>query len=67
MVHYVYKAHASTDSVCSMSTSPPRPRPELSKDVRDTMVDRHKAGIIYRTTSKMFGEKVKTVGVIFQE
>lgn len=53
--------------ISSMSTSPPRPRPELSKDVRGTMVDGHKAGIIYRTTSKMFGEKVKTVGVIFEE
>ncbi len=37
---------------------------ELSKDVRDKIVDLHKAGIGYKTISRKLGEKVTTVGVI---
>ncbi len=39
---------------------------ELSKDVRDKIVDLHKAGMCYKTINKQFGEKVTTVGVIIQ-
>ncbi len=35
---------------------------ELSKDVRDKIVDLHKAGIGYKTIAKHLGEKVTTVG-----
>ncbi|KAK3508897.1 hypothetical protein QTP70_013718 [Hemibagrus guttatus] len=31
---------------------------ELSKDVRDKIVDLHKAGMGYKTIGKQFGEKV---------
>ncbi len=37
---------------------------ELSKDVRDKIVDLHKAGMSYKTITKQLGEKVTTVGVI---
>ncbi len=33
---------------------------ELSKDVRDKIVDLHKAGIGYKTIAKQLGEKVTT-------
>ncbi len=35
---------------------------ELSKDVRDKIVDLHKAGMGYKTIAKQLGEKVTTVG-----
>ncbi len=37
---------------------------ELSKDVRDKIVDLHKAGMDYKTVTKQLGEKQTTVGVI---
>ncbi len=40
---------------------------ELSKDVRDKIVDLHKAGIGYKTIAKQLGEKVTTVGVIIRK
>ena len=35
---------------------------ELCKDIRDKIVDPHKAGMGYRTISKQLGEKEITVG-----
>ncbi len=40
---------------------------ELSKDVRDKIVDLHKAGMGYKTIVKQLGEKVTTVGVIIHK
>ncbi len=40
---------------------------ELSQDVRYKIVDRHKAGIGYKTFAKQLGEKVTTVGVIIRK
>ncbi len=40
---------------------------ELSKDVRDNIVDLHKAGMGYRTIAKQLGEKVTTVGAIIRK
>ncbi len=37
---------------------------ELSMDVRDKIVDLHKAGMGYKTIAKQLGEKVTTVGAI---
>ncbi len=37
---------------------------ELSKDVRDKIVDLHKAGMDYKTIVKQLGEKLTTVGAI---
>ncbi len=37
---------------------------ELSKDVRDKIVDLHKTGMGYKTIAKQLGEKVTTVGAI---
>ena len=37
---------------------------ELSMDVRDKIVDLHKAGMSYKTITKQLGEKVTTVGAI---
>ena len=40
---------------------------ELSKDVRNKIVDLHKAGMGYKTIAKQFGEKVTTVGAIIRK
>ncbi|KAI4897304.1 hypothetical protein NFI96_024666, partial [Prochilodus magdalenae] len=40
---------------------------ELSKDVRDKIIDLHKAGMGYRTFSKTLGEKETTVGAIVRK
>ncbi len=40
---------------------------ELSKDVRDKIVDLHKAGMGNKTIAKQLGEKVTTVGVIIRK
>ncbi len=40
---------------------------ELSKDVRDKIVDLHKAGMGYETIAKQLGEKVTTVGAIIRK
>ncbi|XP_072568324.1 E3 ubiquitin-protein ligase TRIM65-like isoform X1 [Paramormyrops kingsleyae] len=40
---------------------------ELSKDVRDKIVDLHKAGLGYKTIAKQLGEKVTTVGAIIRK
>ncbi len=37
---------------------------KLSKDVRDKIVDLHKAEMCYKTIAKQLGEKVTTVGAI---
>ncbi len=40
---------------------------ELSKDVKDKIVDLHKAGMGYKTIAKQLGEKVTTVGVVIRK
>ena len=40
---------------------------ELSKDIRDKIVDLHKAGMGYKKISKQLGEKLTTVGAIFRK
>ncbi len=40
---------------------------ELSMDVRDKIVDLHKAGMGYKTITKQLGEKVTTVGAIIRK
>ncbi len=40
---------------------------ELSKDVRDKIVDLHKAWMGYKTIAKQLGEKVTTVGAIIHK
>jgi len=40
---------------------------ELSKDLRDKIVDLHKAGIGYKTIAKQLGEKLTTVGAIIHK
>ncbi len=40
---------------------------ELSKDVRDKIVDLHKAGMGYKTIAKQLGETVTTVGAIIRK
>ena len=37
---------------------------ELSKDIREKIVDLHKAGMGYKKISKQHGEKLSTVGAI---
>lgn len=40
---------------------------ELCKDIRDKIIDLHKAGMGYRKISKQLGEKVTTVGAIIRK
>ncbi|CAM4646989.1 unnamed protein product [Leuciscus chuanchicus] len=40
---------------------------ELCKDIRDKIVDRHKAGMGYMTIGKQLGEKATTVGAIIRK
>ncbi len=40
---------------------------ELSKDVRDKIVDLHKTGMGYKTIDKQLGKKVTTVGAIIHK
>ncbi|KAK3558076.1 hypothetical protein QTP86_009144 [Hemibagrus guttatus] len=40
---------------------------ELSKDVRNKIVDLYKAGMGYKTIAKQLGEKVTTVGAIIRK
>ncbi|KAF4086538.1 hypothetical protein AMELA_G00084580 [Ameiurus melas] len=40
---------------------------ELSKDVRDKLVNLHKSGMGYKTITKQLGEKVTTVGAIIRK
>ncbi|XDV20497.1 hypothetical protein PO909_025814 [Leuciscus waleckii] len=40
---------------------------ELCKDIRDTILDLHKAGMGYRTIGKQLGEKATTVGAIIRK
>ena len=40
---------------------------ELSKDIRDKIVDLHKAGMGYQKISKQLGEKLTTVGAIIRK
>ena len=40
---------------------------ELPKDIRDKIVDMHKAGMGYKKISKQLGEKLTTVGAIIRK
>ena len=40
---------------------------ELSKDIRDKIVDLHKAGMGYKKISKQLGEKLTTFGAIIRK
>ncbi|KAI4900940.1 hypothetical protein NFI96_002661 [Prochilodus magdalenae] len=53
------------DGDSSISTMP-KTR-ELCKDIRDRIVDLHKAGMGYRTIGKQLGEKATTVGAIIRK
>ncbi|KAL0168801.1 hypothetical protein M9458_037023, partial [Cirrhinus mrigala] len=55
--------HRSNQSDFKLSTK----TKELSKDVRDKIVDQHKAGMGYKTIAKQLGEKVTVVGAIIRK
>ncbi|KAI4881877.1 hypothetical protein NFI96_003987, partial [Prochilodus magdalenae] len=57
--------HTLNQSDSSISTMP-KTR-ELCKDIRDKIVDLHKAGMGYRTIGKQLGEKATTVGAIIRK
>ncbi len=67
-VCYLYKRHLSTEAINqSIKLSTMAKTKELSKDIRDKVVDLHKAGMIYKTIAKQLGEKVTTVGAIIHK
>ncbi len=63
---YLYKRHLSTEAINQSDSklSTMAKTKELSKDVRDKIVDLHKAGMGYKTIGKQLGEKVTTFGAI---
>ncbi len=63
---YLYKRHLSTEEINQSDSklSTMAKTKELSKDVRDKIVDLQKAGMGYKTIAKQLGEKVTTVSVI---
>ncbi len=65
---YLYKRHLSTEAINQSDSklSTTAKTKELSKDVRDKIVDLHKAGMGYKTIAKQLGEKVTTVGAIIR-
>ncbi len=68
-VCYLYKRHLSTEAnnQSDYKLSTMAKTKELSKDVRDKIVDLHKAGMGYKTIAKQLGEKVTTVGAIIHK
>ncbi|KAI4876919.1 hypothetical protein NFI96_030233, partial [Prochilodus magdalenae] len=56
----------SRNGVDSSIFTMPKTR-ELCKDIRDKIVDLHKAGMGYRTIGKQLGEKATTVGAIIRK
>ncbi len=68
-VCYLYKRHRSTEAINQSDSkhSTMAKTKELFKDVRDKIVDLHKAGMGYKTIAKQLGEKVTTVGAIIHK
>ncbi|KAK6299813.1 hypothetical protein J4Q44_G00298460 [Coregonus suidteri] len=73
-VELPYQAVIQPDSMLSMTpvhtlnqTDSNLKTRELCKDIRDTIVDLHKAGMGYRTIGKQLGEKATTVGAIIRK
>ncbi len=66
---YLYKRHLSTEAInqSAFKLSTMAKTKELSKDVRDKIVDLQKAGMDYKTIAKQLGEKVTTVGAIYSQ
>ncbi len=70
---YMYKRHLSTEAInqsinqSDSKLSTMAKTKELSKDVRDKIVDLHKAGMGYKTITKQLDEKVTTVGAIIRK
>uniref|UniRef100_A0AAY5L2E0 Transposase Tc1-like domain-containing protein n=1 Tax=Esox lucius TaxID=8010 RepID=A0AAY5L2E0_ESOLU len=66
---YLSKRHLSTEAINQSDSkfSTMAKTKELSKDVRDKIVDLHKAGMGYKTIAKHLGEKVTTVGAIIRK
>ncbi len=67
---YLYKRYLSTEGInqsIRVQTLPMAKTEELSKDVRDKVVDLHKAGMGYKTIAKQLGEKVIIFGTIIHK
>jgi len=62
-------AHLSTEAINQSDSklSSMAKTKELSKDVRDKIVDLHNAGKGYKTIAKQLGKKVTTVGAIIRK
>ncbi len=66
---HLYKRHLSTEAINQSDSklSTMAKTKELSKDVRDKIVDLHKAGMGYKTIVKQLDEKVTTLGAIIRK
>ncbi len=68
-VCYLYRRHLSTEAINQSDSklSTMVKTKELSKEVRDKIVDLQKAGMGYKTIAKQLGKKVTIVGVIIRK
>ncbi len=68
-VCYLYNRRLSTEAINQSDSKlfTMAKTKELSKDVRDKIVDLHKAGMGYKTIAKQLGEKVTTTGAIIRK
>ena len=63
----VYKRKLSKESYFTFNLTTMGKTKELTKDVRDKIVDLHKAGMGYKTIGKQLGEKQTTIGAIIRK
>ncbi len=68
-VCYYIKDNLSTEAINQSDSklSTMAKNKELSKEVRDKIVDLHKAGMDYKTIAKQLGEKVTTASAVYSQ
>ena len=64
---YLYKRHLSTPKQPASNITTMAKTKELSMDIRDKIVDLHKAGMGYKRIGKQLGEKRSTVGAVIRK
>src|SRR4029434_1166119 len=63
----VYQRNLSKESYFTFNLTTMGKTKELTKDVRDKIVDLHKAGMGYKTIGKKLGEKQTSIGTIIRK
>src|SRR4029434_4454042 len=63
----VYKRNLSKESYYTFNLTTMGKPKALTKDLRDNVLDLHKAGMVYKTIGKQLGEKQTTIGAIIRK